>query len=210
MHRVACESWRLKPGDVYLDYFGLNHLGWIRKIIYRNQDHLPKLISLLQASGGMPGLPFDPEFIASLGMIPNEYLFYYYYTMQAVKNILQAGESRGEQIAALNIQLFSKLKEKHEQKDIDGMQVEYQAYLDQRGGTYMLSETGKTHDFSNIESKLSESISDEGYAGVALDLIEALIGNQAQVQIMNVPNQGAITGMEFEDVVEIPTVVSRV
>jgi len=209
MHWVACSILGAKSDEVYLDYFGLNHLGWIRKIIYQNRDQLPKLISLLQASGGMPGLPFDPEFIASLRMIPNEYLFYYYYTIQAVNNILHAGESRGEQIAALNIRLFSQLTGKYEQNDYNGMQDVYQAYLDQRGDTYMVSETGKAHDFSSIDSKLMESMSTEGYAGVALDLIEALIGNKAQVQILNVPNQGAIIGMESEDVVEIPTLVSR-
>jgi 6-phospho-beta-glucosidase len=209
MQLVASAVLGAKQNEVYLDYFGLNHLGWIRKIIYQNQDQLPRLISHLLASGGIPGLPFDTEFIASLGMIPNEYLFYYYYTTQAVNNILRAGESRGEQIASLNLQLFAELKEKYKQKDFAAMEAAYKDYQDRRGGTYMVRETGKTHDFSSVDSKLMESLSNEGYAGVALNLIEALLGSKSLVQILNVPNQGAIFGMETEDVVEIPTLVSR-
>jgi 6-phospho-beta-glucosidase len=73
----------------------------------------------------------------------------------------------------------------------------------------MVKETGKSHDVSKFDMKVIESISAEGYAGVALNLIEALNGNQPSVQILNVPNHGAITGMDDQDVVEIPTLVEH-
>jgi 6-phospho-beta-glucosidase len=89
------------------------------------------------------------------------------------------------------------------------MQAAYQSYLNIRGGTYMLNETGKTHDLPTLDPNIVASITDQGYAGIALNLIEALIGNKPMVQILNVPNQGAISGMEAHDVVEIPTLVSH-
>jgi 6-phospho-beta-glucosidase len=209
MHGVIAAILGVKPDDVYIDYFGLNHLGWIKRIIYQKQDHLPDMLKLIKSSGGVPGLPFDPDFVISLGMIPNEYLYYYYYNIQAISNILHASESRGELVSSQNLKLFADLKEKSIVRDFDGMQATYQVYLDTRGSTYMVKETGKSHDLSNLDLKTVEAISDEGYAGVALNLIEALVGDKPMVQILNVPNKGAISGMEENDVVEIPALVSH-
>jgi 6-phospho-beta-glucosidase len=167
------------------------------------------MLELAKSSGSVPGLPFDSGLTTSLGLIPNEYLYYYYYNTQAVKNILHASESRGEQVARLNLQLFAELREKYNHQDFEGMQATYQSYLKVRGGTYMVNETGKSHELSTLDPKIVETISDEGYAGVALNLIEALVGNNPIVQILNVPNQGAISGMEDLDVVEIPALVSH-
>jgi 6-phospho-beta-glucosidase len=93
--------------------------------------------------------------------------------------------------------------------DIQGMQDTYKAYLSERGNTYMVKETGKVHDFSNLDRDLTEPLLDEGYAGVALNLIEGLIGNRQFLLILNVPNHGSIAGMEELDVVEIPAIVNR-
>lgn len=209
MHQVLSALLGSNPEEVYLDYFGLNHLGWIRKVIFNNKDQLPEIIQALKSTRSVPGLPFDPDLIISLRMIPNEYLFYYYYATEAVNNILKAGESRAEQIARQNIQLIGELKEKFKVHDYDGMQASYQAYLDLRGSTYMVKETGKPHDLSSLDPYLVESLSDEGYAGVALNLIEALNGYKPIMQILNIANQGAIHGMDEQDVVEIPTMVSH-
>jgi 6-phospho-beta-glucosidase len=199
----------VKPDDIYLDYFGLNHLGWIRRIIYNNQDYLPHFLSLIKSSADVPGLPFESELILTLGMIPNEYLYYYYYAFQSVNNILKAGRSRGEQIVKLNRQILSELKEKYIAHDFLGMQAVYKAYLEARNNTYMVSETGKSHNLSSLDSKIIEVVTDEGYAGVALNLIEELLGDHPAIQILNVQNNGAIHGMEDLDVVEIPALVKK-
>jgi 6-phospho-beta-glucosidase len=198
-----------KSEDIYLDYFGLNHLGWIKHILINNHDYLPDVLKYIKSTGIVPGLPFDADFITNLSMIPNEYLFYYYYARQAVNNIISAGESRGENIVRLNLRLMDKLKHKYATHDLSGMQETYLAYLNERGNTYMVKETGKTHDLSIIDQEISESAFDEGYAGVALNLIEGLLGNKPHVQILNVPNYGAIAGMDENDVVEIPVLVRQ-
>ncbi len=36
--------------DVELDYFGLNHLGWIRAIRHQGSDHLQEFIGMLVKS----------------------------------------------------------------------------------------------------------------------------------------------------------------
>ncbi|NJD59341.1 MAG: glycoside hydrolase, partial [Anaerolineae bacterium] len=129
IHELIAAVLGKSPQDVHPDYFGLNHLGWIHSITTDNHDRLPELMELIKSMGTVPGMPFDADFITSLGMIPNEYCYYYYYNKQAVNNILQAGESRGEQVARENLKLFAALKEKHQAQDIDGMQSLFLEYL---------------------------------------------------------------------------------
>lgn len=208
LRRALAALLNAAPEQVLLDYFGLNHLGWIRRVLYQGQDQLPRFLELIRQLDSVPGLPFDPTLITTLGMIPNEYLYYYYHTRRAVENILQAGISRGEQLAAWNQNLFAELRALRAAEDYEGMLRAYQAYLKQRGATYMVNESGQAHNLEQLDQALAESLSSEGYAGVALDLIEALNGNTPRRMILNIPNQGAIDGMAGEEVVEIPAWVS--
>jgi 6-phospho-beta-glucosidase len=209
MRRVAAAIFGISPDELYLDYFGLNHLGWVRAAFHAGQDLLPRFIAMLRAAGRMPGLPFDTEFISALGMIPNEYLFYYYHSREAVANILRDEMTRGEQIAGWNALLFDELRTLRAANDMPGMQRVYRAYLEQRGGSYMASETGKAHDLAGLDPAIVRALAGEGYAGIALDLIEGLTGAVPRQMILNVPNAGVIHGMSAGDVVEIPAFVGR-
>ncbi len=209
MHLVISAVLGAIPDEVFIDYFGLNHLGWIKGIFHKDQDKLADIILTIKTLGIVPGLPFTPDLVASLGMIPNEYLYYYYYAFQAVEHIREAGESRGELIARQNLKLFRTLKDKFREHNFQGMQEAYQSYLEQRGSTYMVKETAKPHDYSSIAPAAIQSILDEGYAGVALNLIEALNDGKPRKQILNIPSQGAIQGFDHHDVMEIPTIVSH-
>jgi 6-phospho-beta-glucosidase len=141
-------------------------------------------------------------------LIPNEYLYYYYYAVQSVKNIINAQESRGEQIFHINNILFKELREKYAHNDIEGMNKAYSIYLQRRGETYMKAETGIQHDLSSIDQAIINTVEKEGYAGVALNLIEALSTDKSSTQVLNVANRGAIREFGDEDVVEIPARVT--
>jgi 6-phospho-beta-glucosidase len=209
MRRVAAALFGVTPDELYLDYFGLNHLGWVRAAFLNGQDLLPRFIAMLRVAGTMPGLPFGAAFIASLSMIPNEYLFYYYHSREAVNNILRGEMTRGEQIAGWNALLFDELTLLRAAGDTNGMRRTYKAYLEQRGGTYMASETGQVHDVASLDPAIIRALAGEGYAGIALDLIEGLSGSAPRQMILNVPNAGAIRGMEAHDVVEVPVFVGK-
>jgi len=210
MQRVAAAVIGKPADQVFLDYFGLNHLGWIRSIVHNFKNYLPDLIKMIFNGGQIPGLPFDPELIGALGMIPNEYLYYYYYDKQAVENITRSGQTRGEQISNLNLELFSQLQGLMEAGRQEDMQSCYHRYLDQRGSTYMVSETGTSHEGTahELEDAFQQAFEGEGYAGVALDLMEALTGVHPRTMILNIPNMGAVHGMGEAEVVEIPASVS--
>ncbi|HVN54767.1 MAG TPA: hypothetical protein VMT46_10590 [Anaerolineaceae bacterium] len=209
MQRAAAAMLHVPVEEVFLDYFGLNHLGWIRRIMVQERDYLPELLRMISRHGGIRELPFSADFLTGLGMIPNEYLYYYYNTRQSVGNILKGGESRGEQISRLNAELFKNLRVLREKEDFEGMQDCYQAYLDTRGGTYMITETGKAQNLADLDPQVIEAITSEGYAGVALDLIEALQGGGSRPIPLNILDQGAIQGMEKSDVVEVPAYIGK-
>jgi 6-phospho-beta-glucosidase len=196
--------------EVELDYFGLNHLGWVRAIRHQGSDHLQEFISMFVKTGGLPEFPFDPNLIETLGMFPNEYLYYYYYSRQAVANIQKAGITRGEQILGDNRLLFNKIQYLLDKGSFPEIETTYLEYIGNRGGTYMKNETGIKEGQPGISLQdLLDQSSNEGYAGVALDLIEALIGKSDQRMILNIPNGGSIPAMAADDVVEIPALVSK-
>ena len=210
MGRAAATLLETSPDELFLDYFGLNHLGWLRAVVYAGHDRLPQLIEGLRAAGGLPGLPFAPEFIAGLGMVPNEYLFYYYARHQAIDNILRAGQTRGQQLIEANEQLFSRLRGLAGQGEPEQIRTVYDGYVKQREETYMVRETGAANGPASTHPRLAELLAPgEGYAGVAMNVIEALAGITPRQMILNVPNVGAMPALPDDAVVEIPAWVSR-
>jgi 6-phospho-beta-glucosidase len=206
MVRGAALALGVAPQDLFPEYFGLNHLGWLRALYLRGVDQLPAMLEALRASGArIPGLPFEADFIHSLGLVPSEYLFFYYYPRQSVENLLQAGQSRAQQILPFNDELYASLRRIRDE-DANPLLVEdvYRRYLRQRHETYMTLETGE-RAAEALPSEALEQIasSAEGYSGVALDLIEGLSSSRGAVLLLNVPNRGAVPGMAEDDVVEV-------
>jgi 6-phospho-beta-glucosidase len=71
----------------------------------------------------------------------------------------------------------------------------------------MAKETGKGH--AEMDPVFKAAMDTGGYAGVALDLIEGLVGGGTRIMTLNILNQGAVAGMQPDDVVEVPAVVSK-
>ncbi|GAA3851635.1 6-phospho-beta-glucosidase [Saccharothrix violaceirubra] len=72
------------------DYAGLNHLGWLQGVYVGDEDLLPRLLDDDAALRTFEeGRLFGGERLRALGMIPNEYLHYYYSTREAM------GDGRG-------------------------------------------------------------------------------------------------------------------
>ena len=71
--------------ELWFDYFGLNHLGWLKGVRDSGDDLLPGLLADDAALASLEEAHvFGAEWLRSLGMIPNEYLSYFYFADDTV------------------------------------------------------------------------------------------------------------------------------
>jgi 6-phospho-beta-glucosidase len=209
-HRIAL-ALGAPPEDVHCDYVGLNHLGWVRRVLLRGEDVTAKLLadddallSLYQAK------LFDFELLRSLQLIPTEYLFFYYSRRRALANQISAGATRGEEIAKLNEDLFRQLASAIAAGRPGDALATYVDYLNQRSGSYMQLEASAGTAFDK-----SHALTDDpfrvatGYHRIALDVMNALCSEEPRRVVVNVRNHGAIPDVEYEDIVEAPCAISK-
>ncbi|NMP22270.1 6-phospho-beta-glucosidase [Sulfobacillus harzensis] len=195
--------------DVEVSYFGLNHLGWISRVLVDGKDQMPYIIDHyeeLSANDAEFGC-FDPELVRGLGLLPSEYLYYYYSNREAVRNIVSSGQTRGEQIEALNNALMIQLRELMPKKQYASALDAYTRTIGTRHQTYMQREfEGRVE---GREDRAGEQVFSGGYEEVALGIISAVLQRDMAQLILNVPNNGAIGGISAGDVVEVPTMVTN-
>lgn len=194
----------LNPFDLRFDYLGLNHLGWIRGIFDQNgKDLLPELLKSPERIKKCyrHGL-FPPAFIQDLGLLPTEYLYFYYFPDRALNNTVRSGQSRGQLIEELNEKLLVELAQAPE-SELVGI---YENYLRDRNASYFSIEvTGGElrEDDRPLYSQFS------GYERIAISLLMALHSDQPSMVPLTVRNEGAITNLESNDAVELPCDVSN-
>jgi 6-phospho-beta-glucosidase len=181
------------------DYFGLNHLGWLREVYCDGQPQLAGVWKDPSLVGQIYATPlFEPAFLRSLRLLPTEYLFYYYRPADALANVRAAGVTRGETIAAMNAQLFRDLSH----GDVDRRHV-YDAYLRARTAGYMQLESG-------VDGPIATApwAAVTGYDKIALNVIRAMHHATNAIIPLNVANDGALRDLNDDDIVEVPSVVN--
>ena len=70
--------------ELYVEFFGLNHLSWIRSVKKKGEETLPRLLADDEFLKGVQEFSmFDPDLLRMIGFLPNEYLYYYYHREKA-------------------------------------------------------------------------------------------------------------------------------
>jgi 6-phospho-beta-glucosidase len=150
---------------------------------------------------------FDPQLIRTLGLVPTEYLFFYYSQQKAYQNQKAAGASRGEEILRLNTSLMTGLAaDIAAGKTIEAIE-RYKHYLNQRNASYMRLE-------GNAESAFSQGVHDwnpfegeTGYHRIAIDVMAALACREPRPIVVNVHNGPTIEDLAPDDVIEASSLV---
>lgn len=188
---------------VQMDYVGLNHLGWMRRVMYDGRDILPDLMADDEKLGLMEeGLVFGTDWIRTLGVIPNEYLFYYYFNRDAVRSIVDSRKTRGDFLKETQGAFYERAATAgHGVADL------WRETVEARSASYMAEAKGGEQGDPATERERETDPSHQGYAGVALGVMAAISRNERATMILNVRNRGAIAGMPHDAVVEIPTTV---
>ena len=191
------------PFALHFDYLGLNHLGWVRGVRDQNNtDLLPQILAsaeLIQKC--YRHQLFPAEFIQQLGLLPTEYLYFYYFSEAAYRNTKRSGQSRGQAIAGMNRDLFQKLAQAP-----DSQLVEiYENYLRTRNASYFSIEATAGTTRKEGQPLYSQFA---GYERIATLVLQALHADSAIPIPLTVRNNGGLEDLESSDAVELPCDVS--
>ncbi|QDY75453.1 6-phospho-beta-glucosidase [Streptomyces qinzhouensis] len=188
------------PATAWIDYAGLNHLGWLRGLRVGGQDLLPRLLADPVLLGSFEeGRLFGAEWLRTLGAVPNEYLHYYYFNREAVAAYRSAERTRGAFL--------------HEQQD------RFYAAMARPGGGSALAAWDRTRaereatymahnrQAAGAGERDAADLESGGYEQVALALMRAIARDERTTLILNVRNRGALAPLDDDAVVEVPCLV---
>lgn len=184
-------------GEVY----GLNHLSYFKSITLNGREIMEELIENDEAYVKTDMRYFEKELLKERGGILNEYLYYFYYREKAVENILNAKQTRGEQICEINKKMTEALSTVDIENNFDEAFKIFEYWYGIRENNYMASETGVKRQepwhFDIYQKDFG------GYAAVALNFIEIAQSKATDSMILCVPNNGAIKELRDTDVIEV-------
>lgn len=207
MKRSLAEFLGAPPEAVGLDYFGLNHLGWVRGVMVEGRDRTPELLERYEElrAADREWRLFDADLVRGLGLLPNEYLYYFYYRERAVARIRAAPRTRGQELATLNARLWPGLRARLDEGDFAGALALYEETMAGRHAGYMATEGGLEAGAEPVgDDALFEQ---EGYEGLAMSVMTSVIEGRSDPLIVNLPSRGSLGGRNDDDVVEVPSMV---
>lgn len=169
----AARLLQVEPERLELDYIGLNHLSWVRRVLVDGQDVLPETLSTLTGAGRPANLPEELDypgvFLRALGAIPNSYLDYYYRTRRALERLKAKPKSRAQEV----MDVEQALLERYRDPDL----VTKPPELDERGGAY--------------------------YSTAAVELMRSLLTGDGARHVVNVRNRSTVSALPPDCVVEV-------
>ncbi|TMR90254.1 6-phospho-beta-glucosidase [Nonomuraea basaltis] len=184
------------PATVWLDYAGLNHLGWLRGVRVEGRDLLPVLLNDEAALTSFEeGKLFGAQWLRTLGCVPNEYLHYYYFTREAVAAARAAAQTRGAQLIEQQQRFYA-------QANGSALQAWDSTRLE-RETTYLAD----IREAAGTGERAGADLESGGYEQVALALMRAIALDERTTLILNVRGRGAIDGLDPDAVVEVPCFV---
>ncbi|MGW1916035.1 6-phospho-beta-glucosidase [Streptomyces sp. NPDC002076] len=183
------------PKEAFVDYVGLNHLGWVRGLRVAGRDELPRLLADPALLGSFEeGRLFGVDWLQSLGAIPNEYLHYYYFNREAVRAYQQAGQTRGAFLRDQQARFYTEALD----PDRSALEV-WDRTRAEREATYM----AENRESAGAGEREAEDLSG-GYEQVALALMRAIARDERTTLILNVRNRETLSVLDGDAVIEVP------
>ena len=202
LFRRVARALEIELTDAEFDYSGLNHLGWLRSVRVGGVDRLPDLLSDGELLSRIEeGRLFGPEWLQTLGTIPNEYLWYWYFRSDALAAELASQETRGEQILRQQQQLYGG-RTGGEAAVLDGG-----AAYDLWERTRLARESSYMADSREITSAGERDPYDldgGGYDRIALAVMRAVSQDAPSTLVLNVANRGTFDFLDDQAVIEVP------
>ena len=204
-----CDKLGVTEEEMYVEFFGLNHLSWVKSVQVNGEEIMDKLIADDDFMSSIHELKiFDREVVRQTGMIPNEYLYYYYHREKALANINKSDMTRGMTIEKVNIEMMKELKAMDIDADPEEALQIFLYYMQLRENSYMSIESGSANR-PMLEKGSLPVPEGMGYAGVMLDCIEGMQSESGRTLVLSILNRGSIPFLADDDVVEVTCNVSK-
>ncbi|MGW6746278.1 6-phospho-beta-glucosidase [Streptomyces sp. NPDC055025] len=187
------------PDEASPDYVGLNHLGWLRGLLVAGRDELPRLLADTEALGSFEeGRLFGPEWLRSLGAIPNEYLHYYYFNRETVRAYQEAEQTRGAFLRDQQARFYAEMAH----PDAPALAT-WDRTRAEREATYM----AENREAAGVGEREADDLESGGYEKVALALMRAIARDERTTLILNVRNRTTLRVLDEDAVIEVPCLV---
>jgi 6-phospho-beta-glucosidase len=189
------------PDELWFDYFGLNHLGWLRGVYDGDRDLLPGLLAdgeLLESFE--EGKLFGAEWLRSLRMIPNEYLYFHYFAADTVAAVRAGAPSRAEFLLRQQADFYSANGATPEEA-----LAAWRSARRERDQTYF----AEVRAAAGVAAPGQDWEDVGGYEAEAIAVVEAIAGNEKRVLILDTANRSSLPFLDEHAVVEVPCVVGR-
>ncbi|WP_405987265.1 6-phospho-beta-glucosidase [Streptomyces sp. NBC_00872] len=187
------------PDEASPDYVGLNHLGWLRGLLVAGRDELPRLLADTEALGSFEeGRLFGPEWLRSLGAIPNEYLHYYYFNRETVRAYQEAEQTRGAFLRDQQARFYDEMAH----PDAPALAT-WDRTRAEREATYMT----ENREAAGVGERDADDLESGGYEKVALALMRAIARDERTTLILNVRNRTTLRVLDDDAVIEVPCLV---
>jgi 6-phospho-beta-glucosidase len=178
MHMEVAKVLERPQEDIELDWVGLNHLGWVRRVLVDGKDVLGRLIDNIEAGvsgpANLPELRYPNGFLRALGMIPSSYVRFFYAPDEMLAMLREKPQTRAQEVMGIEEALFAIYADEREHR--------LPELLSQRGGAW--------------------------YSRLAVDVIGALSRPEPTVHIVNTTNGASVAGLAHDASVEVPCWIS--
>ncbi|MFE0515494.1 6-phospho-beta-glucosidase [Streptomyces sp. NPDC058964] len=186
------------PNEAWIDYVGLNHLGWVRGLRIAGRDELPRLLADPDLLGSFEeGRLFGTDWLRTLGAIPNEYLHYYYFNREAVSAYQQAEQTRGAFLLDQQARFYEEMRDPGA-----AALAAWDRTRAEREATYM----AENRETAGAGERDADDLSG-GYEKVALALMRAIARDERTTLILNVRNESTLSVLDRDAVIEVPCLV---
>lgn len=191
-----------RPGEAWIDYVGLNHLGWVRGLRVGGRDELPRLLADPEALESFEeGRLFGADWLRSLGAIPNEYLHYYYFNRDTVRAYQEAKQTRGAFLRDQQRGFYAEAGRPG--RPAGAALAAWERTRAEREATYM----SENREVAGVGEREESDLESGGYEKVALALMRAIARDERATLILNVRNGTTLSVLDSEAVVEVPCLV---
>jgi 6-phospho-beta-glucosidase len=133
-------------------------------------------------------------------MLPNEYLYFYYFASDTVAALRNGVESRATFLLRQQGAFYAT-----ERDEPETALAAWRATRHERDETYF----NEARTAAGVAPLAPDLGTNEGYEGMAIAVMEAIARDERRLLILNTPNRSALPFLDAAAVVEVPCLVGR-